>query len=90
MGLLAADGVHGLVVHQRQEPRPERAAGAVVGPGVAPVGEEGLLDDVLGQLVVADDPAGQAPARAVYSSSSSLKDVPAAVLDRSTVWVTTV
>ena len=62
-GLLAADEVDGLVVHERQEPRRGLRAGDVEPRGTAPDGEEPLLDGVLRQRRVADDPQGQSVGR---------------------------
>ena len=61
--LLAADGVDRLVVHDRQQPGGDAAPAAVVGRRIAPHAEEDLLQDVLGQCVVGEDPAGQREGR---------------------------
>ena len=65
--LLPADGVHRLVVHDRQQPGGEAAARPVVGRRVAPHAEEDLLQHVLGQGLVGEDAARQREGRAAES-----------------------
>ena len=59
LGLLPAHGIHRLVVHDGEQPRGDAAPPPVVGGRIAPDAEEHLLQDVLGQCVVGQDPAGQ-------------------------------
>ncbi len=58
--LLTADEIDSTPVDQRQQPRRGLAAGGVERDGRAPGGEERLLDGVLGQHLVAQDPEGEA------------------------------
>ncbi len=51
--LLAPDRVHGPVVDERQEEGPERPAGGVEGLGRSPEREEGVLDDLLRERLLA-------------------------------------
>jgi hypothetical protein len=54
--LLAADDVDRPAVHQRQQPRGGGSSRRIEARGRSPGGQEGILDGVLCQLCVANDP----------------------------------
>ena len=63
LGLLTADGVDRLVVHDREQPGGDAALAALVGRRIPPDAEENFLQNVLGQDVVGEDPPGERESR---------------------------
>jgi len=58
--VLPPDGVDGAMVHQREKERSKGAATGVVGLGGAPEREEGVVDDLLREGLLARDPEREA------------------------------
>ena len=58
--LFPADEVDPAMVHHRQEEGPERTAILVEGLRCPPQGQEGVVDDILGEDLLPGHPIGQA------------------------------